>query len=189
MTMSFLALPDNNTTIPPDTHGAVGPNHVMTMLNSQVRIQDKTGLTISTVSLTTFWAPAGGTGVFDPRLKYDAGSSRWVATCDSDRRTAAASVLFAISSTSDPTGTWTFYLIDADPTNVNWADYPDIGYNSTWIAITNNMFTNVGDTAKGPSMWVIDKSTALAGGALTFTFFPIAFDLVSRPIYYLHNNC
>ncbi|MFQ5606612.1 MAG: MopE-related protein, partial [Candidatus Zixiibacteriota bacterium] len=177
VTTSFLALPDNATAIPPDTHGAVGPSHVMTMLNSQVRIQTKVGVTVSTVSLSTFWAPAGGSGVFDPRLKYDAGSNRWVATCDSDRRTAASSVLFAISSTSDPTGAWTFYRIDADPINVVWADYPDIGYNSTWIAITNNMFTNVADTSKGPAMWVIDKSTALSGGALTFTFFSAGFDL------------
>src|SRR5688572_29639458 len=35
-TVSFQALPDNNTSIPPDTHGAVGPNHVMTVLNTQV---------------------------------------------------------------------------------------------------------------------------------------------------------
>src|SRR2546427_20509 len=30
---SFLALPDDDTVIPPDTHGAVGPNHLMTVLN------------------------------------------------------------------------------------------------------------------------------------------------------------
>src|ERR1043166_9157758 len=43
----FQALLDNGTIIPPDTMGAVGPNHVMTMLNSQVRVHSKTGGTIS----------------------------------------------------------------------------------------------------------------------------------------------
>src|SRR6266849_6115395 len=42
-TTNFLALPDSNTISPPDTEGAVGPNHVMTMLNTQVRIQTRDG--------------------------------------------------------------------------------------------------------------------------------------------------
>ena len=176
LSANFQALPDNNTRIPPDTHGAVGENHVMTMLNSQVRIQTKTGEHVSTVSLPTFWAPAGGSGEFDPRLVYDQEAGRWIATCDSDRRSASSSVLFAISDTSNPTGTWTFYRIDADPTDTDWADFPDIGFNTTWIAITNNMFTNAADSWSGNALWVIDKSTALAGGALTLTFFPVGSD-------------
>ncbi|HMJ63824.1 MAG TPA: hypothetical protein VK615_00625 [Candidatus Binatia bacterium] len=40
---NFLAVLDNVTLSPPDTMGAVGPNHVMTMLNTQVRIQSRTG--------------------------------------------------------------------------------------------------------------------------------------------------
>ena len=177
VTSSFLALADNATTIPPDTHGAVGPHHVMTMLNSEVRIHTRAGGTISTVSLAAFWSPAGGTGVFDPRLKYDPASTRWVATCDADRRSAAAAVLFAISDTDDPTGTWTFYSIDGDPTDVDWNDYPDIGFNSKWIAISNNMFTVAADAFSGVALWVIDKSTALSGGVLTFTYFAAGFDV------------
>ena len=47
---SFLALADDNTSIPPDTHGAAGPNHLMTTLNTQVRIQNRAGATLSTVT-------------------------------------------------------------------------------------------------------------------------------------------
>src|SRR5881409_819555 len=32
VTSNFLGLGDDDTSIPPDTHGAVGPSHVMTML-------------------------------------------------------------------------------------------------------------------------------------------------------------
>ena len=39
--VNFEALPDNNTSIPPHTNGAAGPNHLMTMLNSEVVIQNK----------------------------------------------------------------------------------------------------------------------------------------------------
>jgi hypothetical protein len=48
--------------------------------------------------------------------------------------------------------------------------------NATWIAITNNMFSNAGDVFAGSRMWVLDKSTALAGGALTTTIFATGFD-------------
>lgn len=177
---SFAALGDDNTSIPPDTHGAAGPNHLMTMLNSRVRRQDLSGGTISTLTLTGFWAslgpfPAGGP--FDPKIIYDPGSGRWMASCDAEAQSGNSSLLFAISSTSDPTGPWTFYRIDADPTNVNWADFDDIGVNNTWIAITNNMFTVAANAFSGAAMWVIDKSTALAGGPLTVTVFPAGFDL------------
>jgi len=176
VTLSFQALGDNGTTIPPDTHGAAGPNHLMTMLNSQVRIQDRSGTTISTVGLSTFWSPAGASGVFDPRILYDQGSSRWLAACDSDKQSSSSSVLFAISDTNDPTGTWTFYKIKADNNSLNWADFPDIGFNNTWIAITNNMFAVAGNVFANTSMWIIDKSTALAGGSLTITTFNSGFD-------------
>ena len=174
--VDFQAIPDNFTTIPPDTHGAVGPGHVMTMLNSQVRIQGRTGGTISTVSLGTFWTPTGASGFFDPRLLYDQLANRWLAVCDANGRTPVSSVNFAISDTDDPTGGWTFYRIDADNTNTYWADFPDIGFNDTWIALTDNMYTLSGDNFSGAAMWVIDKSTALSGGALTITTFAPGFD-------------
>jgi len=179
---SFQGLPDDGARIPPDTNGAVGPAHVMAMLNSQVRIQDKSGIgAIPDVSLATFWAGTGAVSPFDPKLVYDQGSGRWLATADSEARSPASAVLFAISDTQDPTGAWTFYSIDADPTNVDWADFPDIGFNNTWIVITNNMFTVAADAFSGTAMWVIDRSTALAGGALTITQFAAGFDAAGVP--------
>lgn len=174
----FAALGDDNSSIPPDTMGAVGPNHLMVMLNTQVRVQDKTGGNISTVTLDAFWT--SGTGLsgnpFDPRLIYDSIDGRWIASVDADARLATSAAWFAISDSDDPTGTWTFYGIDADPANLNWADFPGFGVNATWIAITNNIFRNSNDMFKGVKMWVIDKSTALAGGALTLTTFATGFD-------------
>ena len=56
---SFIALGDDNTTIPPDTQGTVGPKHLMTTLNSQVRIQNKDGTVVSTLSMNVFWSSMG----------------------------------------------------------------------------------------------------------------------------------
>ena len=100
----FEALGDDNTRIPPDTMGAAGPNHLMVMLNTQVRIQNRSGTNLSTVSLSTFWT--SGTGLsgspFDPRLIYDSLSGRWMAIVDADAKLGTSEVWFAISATSSP---------------------------------------------------------------------------------------
>ncbi len=178
-TLSFLAVKDSSaggfSFIPPDTHGAIGPSHAMTMLNSHVRIQNKLGAVTSTVSLTSFWSAITGSK-FDPKVLYDAGSSRWIAVCDADGSLATSKICFAMTTTSDPTGTWNFYEFDADATDATWADYPGFGVNATWIAITHNMFTLAGAYV-GAKMWVIDKASALDGPPITTTVFPTDFDV------------
>jgi hypothetical protein len=175
---SFQALADSGVTIPPDTMGAVGPNHLVTMLNSQVRIQNKSGGILGTVSLSTFFT--SGTGLsgspFDPHVIYDSLSGRWIAVADANAGLTTAKVFLAVSATNDPTGIWRFYSIDADAADTNWADFPGLGVNSTWIALTNNMFTNAANGFVGVKMWVVDKSTALGGGTLTLTTFSPGFD-------------
>ena len=179
---NFAALGDNNTAIPPDTMGAAGPNHLMVMLNSQVRIQSKSGATTSTVSLSTFWT--NGTGLsgtpFDPHVVFDSLTNRWIATVDANPRASSSQVWFAISANSDPTGTWYYYSFAADSTGTYWADYPGLGVNNSYIAITNNMYTiSTPNTFSGVKMWVIDKSTLPPGGSLSVTVFPMGFDTYS----------
>jgi hypothetical protein len=173
-----LGQPGVDSSVPPDTMGAAGPAHVMTMLNAGVRIQTKAGGDLGIVALQTFFSPATESrDVFDPRLVYDSLAGRWIATADAERRSPDSEVLFAISETSDPTGRWFFYAFDADPAGLLWADFPGFGVNSTWIAITNNMFPSVG-VNQGAKMWVIDKVTALGGGPITVSVFPLGFDLI-----------
>jgi len=138
---NFPAIGDNNTTIPPDMGGAVGPNHVMTALNSQVRIQDKNGAVLSTVTLNGFFSPlVGAASVFDPKVLYDPFAGRWIITAPANSNSANSALLIAVSSTNDPTGSWTGYLFDVDPANAVWFDYPSIGFNSNWIVVTGNLF-------------------------------------------------
>ncbi len=177
--LDFDAIPDNNKSIPPDTHGSVGPSHVMTTLNTEVRIQDKTGGVVSTVGLNAFWASLGGR-CYDPRVHYDAFHSRWITTCAVNPESLNAKIYMAISSTTDPTGAWTFYSFNANAggTDSTWGDYPVFGFNKKWIAITANMFKVKSNTYSGQKMWVVDKVSALAGRSLAMTTFPIGFDLV-----------
>ncbi|MCH7592690.1 MAG: hypothetical protein IH989_07930, partial [Planctomycetes bacterium] len=174
---SFAALPDDGILIPPDTNGAVGLDHVMTMLNTAVRIQDKSGsAVVPDVSLAGFWAMLAPASLADPRLVYDATVSRWYATVIANFRLPTSAVLLAVSASSDPTGVWSFYSIEADPAGLLWADFPDVGYSSKWLALTANMETIAGDNFSGVGMWVIEKADVLAGGPLEVTRFAPGFD-------------
>jgi uncharacterized delta-60 repeat protein len=171
MAVSFLALEDNNTVIPPDTHGAVGPNHVMTSLNSGIRIQDRRGTNISTVSLTAFWASLGVTDVFDPKTLYDPYANRWITTAMAQSRSPASSTLIGVSQTSDPTGSWNLYRADADTNNLRWVDYPSIGFNKDWIVVSANMFPTFftfGQLAT-VNLWVFNKTNLYTNGVGLFT--------------------
>lgn len=165
--VTFPAIVDNNTTIPPDVNGAVGPNHVLTTLNSEYRIQSKTGVIALTISAGAFWAGVGGTNpsTFDPKTFYDPSANRWVIVSCANAASGNSSVLIAVSQTNDPTGNWNRYTIDADNTNVNWFDYPSIGFNSQWIVVSGNLFTVAGSSFSGSRLWVFDKSLLYAANA------------------------
>ncbi len=157
---SFQALPDNNTAIPPDTQGAVGPSHLMTTLNTQVGIQDRSGTILSTVSIDGFWASLGSPSAFDPRIRYDPYGGRWIFVAAANGNSTASVVLIGVSRTSDPTGTWNLFSVDADATNANWADYPSVGFNKDWIVVSTNMFT-VGASSSfvQSNVWVFTKAS------------------------------
>jgi len=167
----FSALGDDGTSIPPDTHGAVGPNHLMVTLNTDVRIQDRDGTNMSTVDLDTFWSGFFNSRTFDPKVLYDHMADRWMVTAMADPAASTSSVLIGVSQTSDPTGLWNIYRIDADASNISWADYPSIGFNKDWIVIQINMFAISGSDFTGSQIYVFDKSDLYAGGTGAFTLF------------------
>ena len=177
--VSFQALPDDITVIPPDTHGAVGPNHVMTTLNSQVRVQDRSGNVLSTVSLELFWLSLGVTDAFDPKVFYDHSSGRWIFVAIANSFSAQSGILLAVSQTSDPTGNWFRYLLDGDANDELWADYPSVGFNKDWIVISANMFPITALNGR-VHLFVVDKADVYANGVGQFTLFqePNAFTMV-----------
>ena len=131
-----------NDSAPPDTIGAVGPNHVVTASNFTVRIQNRSGTELSTFGLLSFFQGAFPTltFTFDPKVMYDEMSDRWILVAIAEARSAASSVLIAVSNTGDPTGAWFVRRDDADSTDTVWADYPSIAFNSKWIVVTTNDF-------------------------------------------------
>jgi hypothetical protein len=210
----FQALLDNFTSIPPDTHGTAGPEHLLTMLNTEVNIQTKDGVPLVgwPILLEAFWLPTGAKGFFDPRIIYDPGAGEWIAIVLSggdqpDENDAHSQVHLAIHPGVNPSvGAWTFFNIPADPGGVDdaWADFPDVGVNDKWVAITVNMFSisrclgGINDDLPckgndelcpggscedgefiGVKMWVIERPVPLGGPVgppAGLHIFPTAFD-------------
>jgi hypothetical protein len=138
---SFNGILDNGTTIPPDVGGAAGPSHLFETLNSQYRIFNKTGGTISTLSKSSFWAALStfGSPYSDPHVVYDSASGRWYTCLIAQLTSGHYGIFLASSFTDDPTGSWYEYGIDAGP-SIFLPDYPLLGYNSKWVVITTNDF-------------------------------------------------
>jgi len=133
-----------STSFPPDTMGAVGPDHVVEILNGRYSVYRKSdGVRVQTSTLNQFWTGAGQapTGSsFDPRVLYDAASQRWFAVSVDNAR-AANNFLVAVSSSADPTQAWSAFKIDSDATNTNWADFPTLGVTADAVVVAATMFT------------------------------------------------
>jgi hypothetical protein len=176
---SFAALPDNGTAVPPDTDGAVGPQHLVTILNTEMRVQDRSGKALVTMSFAMFWSKvSAGLSNSDPRILYDPSIDRWIAAAVAGFNTKDASVLVGVSQTGDPTGVWNQYRVDVDPDDKLWADYPCIGFNKDWIAIEVNMATVTpsidNSVFQHAQIYVFDKANLVAGGTdASHTVFPV----------------
>lgn len=170
-TISFRALDDSLTVIPPDTMGAVGLNHLMTTLNDRVRIQSKTGIILRTVSLRNFWGVSSSTTVFDPKITYDPFENRWIFTALINPRRSSSSIMLAVSQTSDPLGAWNIYSILAD--SGLWADFPSLGFNGKWIVVQANMFNISNNAFNRSNVYVFSKADLYDGGSAAFRLFPL----------------
>ncbi len=155
--------------------GAAGPNHLVSLLNSDFGVFDKTTGAVlqSTISLQSFWGSLGtGAGEpadfpFDTKILYDQHSGRFVAITLGGTSAPDSWVMVAVSSTSDPTGAWSKWAIDADLDNDvqtfnNSADFPGLGVDAFNVYVTANMF-NGGDVGQYSKVWVIPKAQLLSG--------------------------
>lgn len=142
--------PIGTFTIPPDTNGAVGLDKVFVNVNNNYVIQDKaTGARLSVVSPAAFWASTGGSGFFDPQIQYDPYNNRWILAIASNSNSATTSVEVALSQTSDPAGTYNMFRFIVGDATLNFADFPMLGYNQNFVAVSVNMFTSAGAFSQG----------------------------------------
>ena len=182
---SFAGLgnpPHGQDVIPPDTMGAAGPNHLVSLLNSDFGVFDKSGTRLQKVSLQSFWGSLGTAAgepadfPFDTKVLYDTSSDRFFAVTLGGTSSPDSWILVAVSSTSDPTGAWSKWAIDADRDNdvqqfSNWADFPGVGLDGNNLYVSANMFNN-SDSFQYGKIWVLPKAQLLSGSpSITWTEF------------------
>jgi hypothetical protein len=152
--------------IPPDTMGATGAEHVVVMLNGRYSVFRKSdGALVDTQTLDAFWTDAGvATGLsFDPRIVYDAAAQRWFALSAEASDSPSSAVLVAVSKSADPTDGFTAFRIDADATDATWADFPMIGLDADALYVSTPAFpVNGPDFPTGNTYMVLPKDDLLA---------------------------
>lgn len=134
------------SSIPPDPIMAVGPNHIISMVNTSFVIWDKAG-NILFQSTADAWLSnvLPYSGAFDPVIIYDHFAERWVQLWDlQNDNNQTGYWLVSVSDDSDPMGTWCNYSFPAHfngMSNVlNWGDYPKMGYDDQAIYISGRQF-------------------------------------------------
>jgi hypothetical protein len=163
---------DAGTHAPPDVAGAIGFDRVISMHRSNFVVQDKaTGAVLSSVPTETFWSVTGASGVFNPRVLFDRASNRWLLAAASNARSAASSILLAVSQGSDPQGNYYLFRYDADATDAMWADYPSLGFNKNWVTISVNL-TNISNDAFNQGLVLAVSFPHLRAGTAATTLFP-----------------
>src|SRR6266513_1176387 len=147
---------------PPDPNGEVGPNNYVEMINLVFAVYDKAGnLLVGPVDTGSLWAgfpitdctdPSG-----DPVVLYDQFMDRWLLS----QFTTAGPEFFncvAISTTSDPTGSYYRYAFS---TGVNFPDYPKYGNWTDSYVITTREF---GPTIEyGIGVYALEKNKMVNG--------------------------
>jgi hypothetical protein len=166
--------------IPPDPHGAAGPDHVVSVVNTSIEWHTKAGTQVTSTSLANFFAALTPlTLTFDPKVIYDQYNERFVVvtlerTDTADGDAADTSRIFvAVSDDDDPEGVWytqaisSMITIDSTP---SWADYPGLAVDDEVVYLAYNMFS-FGPVVSftGQRLWIIDKTGLYAGGTSAVT--------------------
>ncbi|MDQ3041616.1 MAG: carboxypeptidase-like regulatory domain-containing protein [Acidobacteriota bacterium] len=146
---------------PPDPNGDIGPNHYVQMVNSRFQIFTRTGISVfGPASINTLFAGFGGAcqneNAGDPVVIYDQFADRWLLS----QFTAAGPNYFncvAISTSSDPTGTYYRYAFG---TGANFPDYPKYGVGSNAYFISTREFNG---PFAGIGAYALNRAQLLAG--------------------------
>src|SRR3989441_2434931 len=151
---------------PPDTNGAVGPNHFVQIVNTSFAVFSKTGTVVyGPAANKTLWAGFGGEcqadNDGDATVVYDQLADRWVvqqfAVFRGNGTTIPYFECLAVSTSGDPTGTYNRYAYQSS----TFPDYPKLGVWPDAYYLSTNDFQ--GNTFVGASAWAFDRAKMLAG--------------------------
>ena len=170
---------------PPDQALAVGNGYVVEVVNNGLNVYDTSGapLLAAPVSTNRFFNQVSeinrsngnqqGPSLSDPRAYYDSDLKRffvveWATLNDASGAPLNISVQFvAVSTTSDPTGTYRIYSYETTNAGVSgcpcFPDYQQIGLDKNGLYITANLFGIASGSFAGVKIYALPK-LALANG-------------------------
>ena len=184
--------------LPPDSDGDVGLNHYVSVVNTSIKIFDKSGNPLLGMTFNTFFQPLGPSTPCgnqqnggpaenrgDPFVFYDHLANRWVISDMAFPSFPGPGPFYeciGVSQTGDPTLGWFLYALQVDPANpTQLGDYPKLamwnsGGNPAQNAyfLTVNLFTDQ-NTFTGVRVFALDRASMLSGGpanAIPFTIPP-----------------
>lgn len=164
---------------PPDVANAVGTSNVMEFVNLAGKVWNKAGTVLkNTFSLSSFFLLPSTDFLSDPYVIFDSISSRWFASILDVTRDK---VVFAVSTTSDATGTFVIYSVTGPAPDLSFGvafpDQPFIGADADKFGITGNQFSCsavplcASAAYDGTELWIVNKAQLVAGNAASFSFF------------------
>jgi hypothetical protein len=151
---------------PPDTEGAVGPNHYVQWVNEAFAVFDKnTGAILyGPAAGNTLWQGFGGPceedNDGDPIVLYDHLANRWLFSQFAVDRGPPYLACVAVSQTPDPLGA--YYRYSFSYTYFN--DYTKFGIWPDGYYLTQNMFQG---SFRGANVCAYDRTSMLAGLSAT----------------------
>ncbi|MEP7014720.1 MAG: dockerin type I domain-containing protein [Verrucomicrobiota bacterium] len=163
--VTFNGPPNSAGVAPPDPNGDVGPNHVVVMMNLSFQIFNKTGTSLfGPASSNTLWSGFGGPcqteNSGDPVVLYDQLADRWMLS----QFTSAGPTFYncvAVSTTSDPTGSYYRYAIT---TGSNFPDYPKYGiFPDAYYISTREFVGGTGGAFGGVGAYAVNRAQVLSG--------------------------
>jgi hypothetical protein len=178
MITNFTGLGYSDTEVdPPDTMGAVGPNHFVQLLNSYkndiaIVVRDKSsGNPVASTNAFQFFRigtnyPTGDT-LMDVRILYDHQSQRWVATALDGGNGGSKQVILAVSSSNNPanlvTG-WSRYLLPVHGRSL-FTDFPTLGLDANGLYVS--VLQSDSNTNSGHTIMAIKKPEIYQGTLIT----------------------
>jgi hypothetical protein len=159
--------------LPPDTDGAVGPNHYVQMVNTDLAVYNKTtGALISgPTPIKNLWS-SGECAVNndgDPIVVYDQLADRWLISQFVASAAPSYAQCIAISTGPDPSGS--YYAYEFDQSTTVFHDYPKIGVWPDGYYMTSNEFPSGQETNSGAGEFVFERPKMLLGQPARFIWF------------------
>jgi hypothetical protein len=146
--------------VPPDPELAVGPNHVIAVVNVAFEIYNKSGTSLTgPITFSSFMSVNPScTGVFDPNVLYDESTDRYILGIDAN----GTHYCLAVSQTGDPTGSWNLYAFTTGSASL-FFDYPHAGVGRDAIYMGANIFSNTTGGFVDSRVWAFNKTTMYNG--------------------------